>query len=120
MPDLYLGPDSFRFEQVVVERLIAPEQAGNYALGVKDDAGEFIPKYIGRSDTDLRMELISKLAPTEYQYFKFSIGSPRGAFQIECAQFHLFKGKIESMRDAGGTHPVAPTGTDFKCFLCGA
>jgi hypothetical protein len=120
MPDLYLGPDSFRFEEVVVERLILPERAGNYALGIKDDAGEFVPKYIGRSDTDLRMELIGKLATAKYPYFKFSVSSPQGAFQIECAQFHLFKGKIESMRDAGGAHPARPAGTEIKCFLCGA
>jgi hypothetical protein len=114
MPDLYLGPDCFRFEPVVIDRLIEPEQAGNYALGVKDDAGDFVPKYIGRSDSDLRMELIGKLG-TKYPYFKFSVSNPRGAFQIECAQFHIFKGKVENM-----VHPVRPVDSDLKCFLCGA
>jgi hypothetical protein len=114
MPDLYMGPNVFRFEQVVIDRLIVPGQPGNYALGIKDDAGNFIPKIIGRSDFDLRREMTDKLTTTKYPYFKFSVGSSRGAFQMECAQFHGFKGKLDNQ-----THPVKPVGSDLKCFLCG-
>jgi hypothetical protein len=114
MPDLYMGPDVFRFEQVVINRLIRPGQPGNYALGIKDEADNFVPKLIGRSDFDLRGELTRRLATDKHPYFKFSTGSPRGAFQTECAQFHGFKGKLENL-----THPVKPAGSDLKCFLCG-
>jgi hypothetical protein len=114
MPNLYLGPDSFRFEIVVVDRVVRPGVPGNYALGIKDDSGEFIAKHIGRSDTDLRGELIGKVAVTKYPYFKFSHTSPRGAYEVECSQFHMFRKQLDNL-----THPVAPAGTDYRCFLCG-
>ncbi|MGD0637890.1 MAG: hypothetical protein ABSA72_07610, partial [Nitrososphaerales archaeon] len=62
MPDLWMGPNLFRFEQVVIDRMVVPGEPGNYVLGLKDDSGEFIPKYIGRSDLDLRAEMTAKLA----------------------------------------------------------
>ena len=81
MPDLWMGPNLFRFEQVVIERLVKPGQSGNYVLGFKDESGEFIPKYIGRSDVDLRLEMTAKLVTTKYPYFKFSLCNPRIAFE---------------------------------------
>lgn len=33
----------FRFEQIVIERMVEPGQSGNYVLGYKDESGEFIP-----------------------------------------------------------------------------
>ena len=114
MPDLYMGPNCFRFEQIVIDRLIKPGYPGNYALGIKDEKGEFVPKLIGRSDTDLRSQLMGKLGTTRYPYFKFSHGSPRSAHEMECAQFHSFRGHLDNK-----THPVPPAGTDYKCFLCG-
>ncbi|MDG6926115.1 MAG: hypothetical protein JRN09_06135 [Nitrososphaerota archaeon] len=114
MPNLYMGEGTFRFEQIVLDRMIEPGQAGNYVLGYKDENGEFVPRVIGRSDTDLRAELMSKLVDPHYPYFKFSTSNPRWAFQLECAQFHNFRGKIENQ-----THPVSPEGPSFRCFLCG-
>jgi len=114
MPDLWLGPDSFRFEEIVINRLIWPGQTGNYVLGLKDESGEFVPKYIGRSDTDLRGEMMSKLATMKYPYFKYSIGHPVVAFEIECAQFHNFRKTLENR-----SHPASPEGLGLKCFLCG-
>lgn len=114
MPELYLGPSTFRFEQIVIERIVKPEKPGNYALGIKDEAGEFVPKYIGRSDADLRRELINRLADHKYPYFKFSLAGPRYAFEMECAQFHGFRGQLDN-RD----HPSSPQGSALRCFLCG-
>jgi hypothetical protein len=113
MPNLYMGDKAFRFEQVVIDRLVQPGDTGNYALGIKDEAGEFIPKVIGRSDTDLKAELTAKLE-TKYPYFKFSTGSPKSAYELECAHFHGFQAQLDSKK-----HPTAPEGTDQKCFLCG-
>jgi hypothetical protein len=114
MPNLYMGPDTFRFEQIVLDRLIRPGQAGNFVLGYKDDKGEFVPRVIGRSDTDVRAELMSRLVEPHLPYFKFSISTPTGAFQTECAQFHNFRGQIEN-----SAHPVSPIGLELRCFLCG-
>ena len=60
-----MGPNLFRFEQVVIDRLIKPGEPGNYVLGFKDESGEFIPKFIGRSDVDLRAEMIARLGDHE-------------------------------------------------------
>ena len=114
MPDLWMGPNLFRFEKVVIDRMIKPGEPGNYVLGLKDDSGEFIPKLIGRSDTDLKAELSAKLASPRYPYFKFSLGNPTLAFQTECAQFHSFKGRLENT-----VHPERPLGSEIRCFLCG-
>lgn len=114
MPDLWMGPNLFRFEQVVIERLINAGEPGNYVLGFKDQSGEFIPKFIGRSDFDLRAEMTSKLATTKYPYFKFSLANPMLAFETECAQFHNFRGHLDNK-----THPVRPVESEIKCFLCG-
>ncbi len=115
MPDLWMGPNVFRFEQVVIERMVRPGEPGNYVLGFKDDSGEFIPRYIGRSDSDLRAEITEKLSTMKYAYFKFSLGNPKIAFETECAQYHNFRGQLENK-----THPASPTGSDLRCFLCGA
>ena len=114
MPNLWMGPNLFRFEQVVLDRMIRPGTSGNYALGLKDESGEFIPKYIGRSDLDLRAELIARLGDMKYPYFKFSMANPKLAFETECAQFHNYRRLIENK-----THPVRPVGPELKCFLCG-
>jgi len=114
MPNLYLGPDCLRFEQVVIDRVLGPRSSGNYALGVKNEAGEFVPLMIGRSDTDLRSELTAKLATDKYPYFKFNVTSPQAAYEMECAQYHNFKRQL-----AKNSHPVPPEGSDMNCFLCG-
>ncbi len=93
---------------------IKPGESGNYALGTKDDSGEFIPKYVGRSDTDLWAEFVSKLGKVPYPFFKFSISSPRNAYELECAQFHGFQAQIDNK-----THPTPPVGSALTCFLCG-
>jgi len=114
MPDLWMGPNLFRFELIVIDRVVTPGEPGNYVLGLKDESGEFIPKVIGRSDTDLRRELMSKLVTAKYPYFKFSVANPKLAFETECAQFHNFGRLLEDK-----THPVRPVGPELRCFLCG-
>ena len=114
MPDLWMGPNLLRFEQVVIDRVVKPEESGNYVLGFKDESGEFVPKFIGRSDSDLRSEMTARLATMKYPYFKFSQVNPTIAFETECAQFHNFHRQLENK-----THPVSPVGSGLKCFLCG-
>jgi hypothetical protein len=114
MPNLFMGEDAYRFEPVVVNRLIRPGVPGNFALGLMDEGGEFVPKLIGRSDTDLRLELLTMSQNPPYPYFKFAISRRENAYEMECANFHSFQGKLDNK-----THPVPPAGSDLKCLLCG-
>ncbi len=109
-----MGPNLFRFEQIVIDRVVRPGETGNYVLGFKDESGEFIPKYIGRSDIDLKAELTARLGIMKYPYFKFNRATPAMAFETECAQYHNFRKALESPN-----HPVRPMGSDLRCFLCG-
>lgn len=113
MPSLYMGPEVFRFQEIVIDRMVEPFITGNYVLGDKDQTGEFVPMWIGRSDTDLRLELKSKLS-SGFPFFKFSVGPPNYSFELESAQYHGFLGKLQNK-----THPNPPAGSGMKCVLCG-
>ncbi len=114
MPDLHMGEAVYRFQSEVIERVIPAGQPGNYALGEKNEAGEFLPKTIGRSDTDVRGELLGKVGAFHYAFFKFTTSGPRNAYDLECAQYHTFGRQLDS-----GKHPVATPGSGNTCFLCG-
>lgn len=115
MPNLFMGDDTFRFQAIVIGRMVPLGVPGNFALGVKDDNDEFIPKLIGRSDTDLRAELLTRAGNPQYPYFRFALTARKeNAFEMECANFHSFSGMLENK-----THPVAPAGLNVKCPLCG-
>ncbi|MGA2198892.1 MAG: hypothetical protein ABSG45_03040 [Nitrososphaerales archaeon] len=114
MPSLHMGEDVYRFRPEVIDRVVAPGLPGNYVLGEKDDAGMFYPKFIGRSDTDVRRELEGKLGVLNYGFFKVSTAGPKNAYELECAQYHGFRTQLDS-----AAHPVAPSGSGLTCFLCG-
>ncbi len=115
MPYLFMGEDTYRFEAIVVERLIRPGAPGNFALGVKNDSDEFVPKLIGRSDRDLRTDLLAMAKNSPYPYFRFALtGNRENAYEMECANFHSFPGMLDNK-----THPIPPAGTDLRCFVCG-
>jgi hypothetical protein len=114
MPDLHMGDAVYHFQREVVDRVIPPGQPGNYALGEKNESGEFLPKLIGRSDTDLRVELMGKAGVLQYTFFKFTTSGPRNAYDLECAQFHTFGRQLDNK-----THPAATPGSGNTCFLCG-
>jgi hypothetical protein len=114
MPDLHMGEAVYRFQAEVIERVIPAGQPGNYVLGERNESGEFFPKLIGRSDTDVRGELLSKVGALQYPFFKFSNSGPRNAYDLECAQYHTFGRQLENK-----AHPVATPGSGNTCFLCG-
>jgi hypothetical protein len=109
-----MGGETFRFQPEVVDRVVEPGYPGNYVLGEKDEAGEFYPKFIGRSDTDLNAELKSKFGVLPYAFFKSSLSNSRAAYDLECAQFHSFRSQLDN-----GDHPTSPAGSGLTCFLCG-
>jgi hypothetical protein len=114
MPTLHMGESVYRFQPEVVERIVEAGQPGNYALGVRDEKGEFYPRLIGWSPTDVRRELMAKLGTVPYEFFKVAVSGVRSAYDLECAQYHSFRGQLDDP-----VHPVAPPGSGLSCFLCG-
>ena len=109
-----MGSETFRFQPEVIDRVVEAGHPGNYVLGEKDDTGEFYPKFIGRSDTDLNTELKSKFGMLAYTFFKSSLGNPKAAYDLECAQYHSFKSQLDNK-----DHPASPASSNLTCFLCG-
>ena len=114
MPSLHMGESVYRFEAEVVEKVTRPGVSGNYVFGERGESGDFYPKLIGRSDTDVQTELRNRLGTVGYGFFMVSAASPRVAYDRECAQFHTFKNQLDNK-----THPAPPAGSRATCFLCG-
>jgi hypothetical protein len=106
------------FEEVAIKKKVAEDSIGNFALGyVKQSTGGFVPKYVGRSDSDVRGELLAKLetkSPTR-QKFKFDYAhSVKEAFDMECENYHDFIKQLENE-----IHPRRPDGKDYPCPVKG-
>ena len=88
--------------------------AGNYALGYVNNKGEFIVKYVGRSDSDLNSRLKQHIE--KHPKFKYSYAtSPKAAFEKECKNFHDF-GETNLLENS--IHPDRPAHTGWKCPEC--
>lgn len=95
-----------------VDRQVTKKSPGNYALAWKTEDGRFVPKYVGRSDTDLNGRL--KRHVGEYDLFKFSYASsPKAAFQEECRNYHDFQDQLDNEN-----HPDRPDGSNWECPIC--
>lgn len=114
MARLQLKYGPFLFDTVTVEEKIESNKIGNFVLGyAKESTGGFVPKYAGRSDTDLKKELRARLqaASKSRQLFKFDYAQTvREAFEKECVHYHDFRKQLDN-----DTHPRRPEGTDFPC-----
>lgn len=98
----------------IVDEIITRRAPGNYALGVVRN-GRFVPRYIGRDDSDVRGRIKEQIGESpEYKYFKFRYAaSPKDAFLHACMNYHDFRNSLEQM-----THPARPDGTDLTCPFC--
>ncbi|MCV0372409.1 MAG: hypothetical protein K5793_02515 [Nitrosarchaeum sp.] len=107
------GP--FNFTKNGIENAVKENKKGNYALGRKGDDGTFFVSYIGRSDNDLRQELLVRLDTHKHSHFKASYAnSAEEAFKKECQNYHDFDPeKLENE-----IHPDKPNGTLLKCPVC--
>jgi len=100
------GP--YRFNEDTIKKVVSKNKIGNYALGYSKD-GTFYVNYVGRSDTDLLVELIARLAKGHSQ-FKFSYVSTRlEAFRKECRNYKDFTPSENKIA------PAAPEGTNVQC-----
>ena len=115
MPSLTMGDTSYQFDEAAIERVVQGGKIGNYALGYEAGGG-FQPKYVGRSDTDVKTELKVNLPATRTrQRFKFSYAATKKeAFDKECMNYHDFKVDLEN-----DIHPRRPDATNYPCPVLG-
>lgn len=106
------GP--FNLDEVIIDTEVNKTSAGNYALGKKDDKGVFLVGYVGRSDSDVNDRLKYWVKNSKRPLFKFSYAtSSKSAFEKECNNYHEFSPSSNDI------HPDKPSGTDYKCPVCG-
>jgi hypothetical protein len=109
----------------VVTKLVRNE-IGNYQLGYIEDR-EFVVKYIGRSDNDLRAEIIQQGLTLKvdnnndpiYTHFRFhhDAATDIDAFHYECEDYHEY-GESEGLDNE--IHPARPEETPqgLNCETC--
>ena len=82
-----------------------------YAIHPRDGG---IVRYVGRSDSDVRMRLLQHADEGRYRWFEFDYAtSPKDAFEHECRLWHRHQPPDNNL------HPDRPTGTNWKCPVCG-
>ncbi len=86
------GP--FALTRVCINEVVTKISAGVYALGYVNQAGNFVIRYIGRSDSNLNERLNQWVdAKKEYLQFKAEYSlSAVAAFKRECNLYHVFEG----------------------------
>ncbi len=85
---------------------------GVYALGYVEIGGDFIPKYIGRSDNNISQSL-KDWVNSKYSKFKFEYyDSAEAAFLKECKLYHDWKEQLDNQE-----HPKKLV-TRWNCPCC--
>jgi hypothetical protein len=99
-----------------IDNHVNKERIGNYLLGSIVNE-EFVPRYAGRSDSDLNGRLKGHLRD-RYSHFKFDYAkSIIDAYNTECKHYHAFKDLNEPCDN--DIHPRKPEDyPDIKCPYC--
>ena len=103
------GP--FDFDVKTIEANVEGGRKGNFALGyVKQPTGGFVVKYVGRSDTDVKEDLLYNLPKSsKRQKFKFDYAeTDKQAFDKECKNYHDFRKQLENE-----IHPRRPKDKNY-------
>jgi hypothetical protein len=112
MAGLDMGVTSYPLKSEEIDDHV-PSSIGNYALGFQRN-NQFVPKYVGRSDTDLNKRLKDHVG--EYQRFKFSTTtSAVAAWKKECKNYHDWRSQIGNK-----IHPARPEGKSKEKYPCPA
>ncbi len=108
------GP--YRYEKDVISAVIPENVKGNYILGDLNEDGDFIVKYVGRSDSNLKTRIGHDIG--KYKHFYYSIAdTAREAYDQECLMWHLYGGEEGNLDNS--IHPDKPTDDhSAECFLC--
>lgn len=86
--------------------------AGVYVLGMLQIGGAITPRHVGRSDEDLRAELIKQIGKESHFVFAHLKSAAR-AYVAECELFHHLSSQEQDH------HPRRPGGTNYRCPHCG-
>lgn len=110
-----LGP--FALTDNEVNKRVPENVMGNYAfLQKKWLTDEYLVRYVGRSDADLKKEIKQQMrndCAKGCTHFMFSIAkSKKEAFEKECRNYHDF-GECDCLNN--DIHPAKPAGTKYKC-----
>lgn len=110
-----LGP--FALTDNEVSKRVPENVMGNYAfLQKKWLTDEYLVRYVGRSDSDLKKEIKQQMKTDRAKscaHFMFSIAkSKKEAFEKECRNYHDF-GECDCLNN--DIHPAKPAGTKYKC-----
>ncbi|MDR1218666.1 MAG: hypothetical protein LBK73_03540 [Treponema sp.] len=99
-----------------IDKHVAKKCLGNHLLGSIAN-GEFIPRYAGRSDSDLNRR-IKEHIHEGYGHFKFDYAkSVIDAYNSECKHYHTFKDLNEPCDN--DRHPDKPDDQPHvKCPYC--
>lgn len=111
MSNLGMGSSWYGYNTEEINSNVSPNKIGNYALGYEKEKG-FIPKYVGRSDSDVQDELLNHLDDKKHhKKFMFSYASTKKeVYEQECKNFHDFEKQLENEN-----HPDSPNGMNLKC-----
>jgi len=103
-----LGP--YELTQGNITSHVTRKMPGIFVLG-SSKGRSFRIRYIGRSDRDIRGELMTLVGA--HLSFKFAyLKTPKAAFEMECRLFHSFEAQLDSK-----AHPWR-TRLDWMCPYC--
>lgn len=86
---------------------VEPQTMGVYVLSRSPNGR---PIYVGRSDSDLQLRIISSSSQGDYRYFWFDYASsPMDAYKYECELYHGFNPPDNSV------HPAVPPNMNWRC-----
>lgn len=104
-----LGPYQLSFD--TIDATLTRQSAGVYALGYLDERGRFCINHVGRSDEDLRSQLLHYIGSDPLFKYTYCMSS-QTAFERECDLFHDFSPPGNRL------HPDRPRGTRWRCHRC--
>jgi hypothetical protein len=104
-----IGP--YKLNKHSISMIVTRAMPGAYLLGENESASDFIPQYCSRADIDLASRLLDHVGLYKTFMFQYAL-SPRAAFDIECALFHIHRPCHNRH------HPRPPVGSGCLCTVC--
>ncbi|MDF9813968.1 hypothetical protein M2266_003199 [Streptomyces sp. SPB162] len=99
-----------RMSPWLIRSLIPARVVGTYVLYTATG----VPRYVGRSDTDIRRRLLRHCTDRTGAYFTYDVHhNPANAFEVECALFHSLSPQL-----ANRIHPDRPNFHETACLFC--
>ncbi|MEM7775367.1 MAG: hypothetical protein AAF732_07130 [Pseudomonadota bacterium] len=103
------GPYSLQVD--TIRQAVSPRRLGVFALGHIDHANTFRIERVGRSDEELREELMKFVGSSSHFKFKLTMTAMQ-TFRLECELFHRFRPQGNFI------HPTRPPNTTWACPVC--